>query len=93
MAKVEVKLSVLDATGGLAKQAFTLEEIESFGLESDDFYSTSVVCSFRVRYENQVFPLRVWFRRDEVAEDQWPTHARKLAAEMIMRTNEVLNKP
>jgi hypothetical protein len=91
MAKAKIELVAIDGSGD-AIHFFTLQEVESFGFKSlDEFGLIAVLCIFRVRVENQIFPLRVWFKRDEVAEENWLSHARKLATDAIMWTNETLH--
>jgi hypothetical protein len=83
-----ITLTVIDSTS--ADEYYSREDITRFGYKhAEDFSKDAVFVSFRVSFPDQSFPLRVWFKKSEVSENDWLGHARKKAADMITWTHEV----
>lgn len=68
---------------------YTDDDLKFFGytLNIDgekQFNEERVLVSFRVRFKDQSFPLRIQFRKDEAGEDDWIRHAREKARLMLV---------
>jgi hypothetical protein len=87
--KPQITLTVIDATD--AGEYYTYAEIVRFGYETaEKFSEEAVFVSFRVSFKDQVFPLRVWFKKSDGPEEKWLSIARKKAANVIIWTHEVV---